>query len=74
METDQKLLAAIKIHQEWLRSLSGFSGAGLGVDQSQRPCIKVFTNKMPADVRQQILHKLESLPVDFEEVGEIRAL
>jgi|HubBroStandDraft_6_1064221.scaffolds.fasta_scaffold311510_1 hypothetical protein len=75
LEFDEtKLLAARAKHEAWLSRQNGFAGSGLGVGRNGQVCLKIYTNKMPEETRQNVGAVLASVPFEFEELGDIHAL
>ncbi len=72
--TEAQVAAEKDRHGSWLAQQAGVMGTGIGLDGGGQPCIKVYTNRMPAVTKEAILAKLQGIPVDFEETGEFRAL
>jgi hypothetical protein len=72
--TEAQAAAERDKHESWLAQQEGVTGTGIGLDSGGQPCIKVYTNRMPAATKNSILARLKGIPVDFEETGEFRAL
>jgi hypothetical protein len=70
--TSEELQRLRDEHEPWLRALPGVVGTGIGIDKSGRISLKVFSNQMPAETRNAITERLQSIPVAIEETGEIR--
>ncbi|MFA5313465.1 MAG: hypothetical protein WC375_09160 [Methanomassiliicoccales archaeon] len=54
-----------------LSQQEGVSATGIGIGQNGQPCIKIYTNHMSAEVKQQISLILTDVYFEFEEIGEI---
>jgi len=70
--TPEELKAVRDQHETWLRALPGVVGTGIGLDKGGRISLKVFSNRMPAETRNEIAQRLSAVPVAIEETGEIR--
>jgi hypothetical protein len=70
---ENHVLAVRDQHEAWLDQQPGVTGTGVGIDAGGAWCIKVYTNHMPAATREAIRQRLQDVPVEFEETGEIRA-
>lgn len=57
--------------EAWLREQPGVVGTGVGLGADGAPALKVFSNRIPHDVRAAILERLGDVPVAIEETGEI---
>jgi hypothetical protein len=66
------VVSAKTLHEGWLRQQQGVEGIGIGFDTSARPCIRIYTRQMPANVRSAIEDRLNQVNVEFEEIGNIR--
>lgn len=71
--TQAQVAAEKSRHEAWIAEQEGVTGTGIGLDPGGQPCIKVYTNRMPAATRDSIRSRLGGIPVDFEETGELRA-
>ncbi len=70
--TSEELERLRNEHEPWLTALPGVVGTGVGMDRSGRIGLKVFSNRMPAETRNAITQRLQSIPFAIEETGEIR--
>lgn len=57
--------------EPWLNGQAGFNGTGVGIGRDGQVCLKIFTNHMPNNIKQEIDSRLQSLPHEFEETGEM---
>jgi hypothetical protein len=73
-EDEEQLLAELGKHERWISRQAGVTGTGIGFGHDGHPCIKVYTDRMPADVMQKISSVMQGLRFEFEETGEFRAL
>lgn len=55
----------------WIKMQPGCNGVGVGVDDSARPCLKIFTSKMDNSTKSLIEEHIGSLNVQFEEMGVV---
>ena len=72
MTVESELSKAKREHQVWLQQQVWFQGVGIGVDGSARACLKIFTNKMPAETRLLVEQRISNVNIEFEETGPIR--
>lgn len=69
--TESQLLAEKRKHDGWLQQQPGVVGTGIGHSAGGELCIKIYTDRMPQATKQQIQNRLQGIPVDFEESGEL---
>lgn len=72
--TEQQLRGELARHQDWLESLPGFAGSGVGLDPGGDLSIVIYSNNMPAATVRSVRERLRVWPVHCEEMGPIRAL
>jgi hypothetical protein len=70
--TSEELQRVRDQHEKWLTDLPGVVGTGIGIDRSGRISLKVFSNQLSAQTRNEIIERLGTVPVSIEETGEIR--
>lgn len=60
--------------KEWLMSLEGVQGTGVGLDQNNALALKVYVSRVPDAVLQRIHSRLADVPHVVEEHGTFRFL
>lgn len=60
-------------HEAWLSQQPGFGGDGIGIGSDGRHCITIYTKKMPEETKRNIRSVMADLPIEFQEIGEVRA-
>lgn len=71
--TEAQLLEEKMKHHGWLQQQPGMTGTGVGLTAEGELRLKIYTDRMPETIKQQIRRRLGDAPVDFEEAGEFRA-
>lgn len=71
--SEEQLVAERDKHQDWLAREPGVTGVGIGLGRDGRLCVKVYSNKLPAQKRNEIIDRFGDVPVEIEETGDIQA-
>ena len=71
--TETQLVSEKNKVEPWLNSQEGFTGSGIGIGRGGQICLKIFTNQMSIKTKQAIESRLQNLPHEFEETGQITA-
>ncbi len=71
--TEKQLATELENREGWLLQQEGIVGTALGCDQGGQICIKIYTDGATSETKAAISARLQKLPFEFEETGEIRA-
>lgn len=66
--------AAQDKYGKWLSSQPGFQATGVGVCSQGAICLKIYTNGMTDKTKEVIKKKINDVPIDFEEMGQMTTL
>ena len=71
--TEAELVSEKNKVEPWLLSQQGITGSGVGIGQGGNICLKIYINQMSNETKSAIDSRLQALPHEFEETGEISA-
>jgi hypothetical protein len=73
MSTIENLSAVKRQNRNWLLQQPGVQGTDIGEDAQGKPVIRILTANAPEATKQAIRSRLQGVPVEFQETGEITA-
>lgn len=71
--SDKSIETVFEENRDKLMAISGVVGIGIGLDEQENLCIKVYLEKMDEDVTRNIPRQLEGFPLAIDVGGNIIA-